>query len=172
MEGAAAVSEAPVPRPHPTPAQDAQRVSLSDNQAPLGELEDMIGQRLFGTAKKLCGGVQPRYGPSSQSMTRNHGMAPGAKPIPMQMLSLSSNHETPRSSTEDVTTLDIVKDLAQLVNIIMREKARLNPRLTRTVKQEPSKLHQKTLKDLHSADAAKADPRVLVHVLIGRRGFR
>lgn len=98
--------------------------------------------------------------------------------MPQGIRGASAQHER----AESALTVGMVKDLAQLVDILVRDKAKSNPGLTqeiedrikcvrRTIEREPGQLLEKTLQDLHSADAAKRDLRVLVRDFRGHREF-
>jgi hypothetical protein len=110
--------------------------------------------------------------------TQRTWLTPVPKTVPVRNQARQAHTPT----TDDVTALVMVKDLASLVGVLMREQAKsgfdwtpeVEDRLRciqRTVKREPGQLLDKVLQDLHSADAAKADLRSILHDLVGRRDF-
>jgi hypothetical protein len=91
----------------------------------------------------------------------------------------SSAREGPAPSAEEVTALDMVKDLGNLMAAFMREQkatsgltkeveSRLRV-IRRTHEEQPGELLEKLIGDLHSADAIHADMKKLVHALVGNR---
>jgi hypothetical protein len=87
--------------------------------------------------------------------------------------------EAPTPSAKEVTALDMVKDLGNLMAAFMQEQkatsgltkeveSRLRV-IQRTHEGQPGELLEKLIGDLHSADAIHADMRKLVHTLVGDR---
>jgi hypothetical protein len=109
-------------------------------------------------------------------------LVPKTVPVRDQGITLVQARQAHTPTTDDVTALVMVKDLASLMGVLMREQAKsgfdrtpeVEDRLKciqRTVKREPGQLLDKVLQYLHSADAAKADLRSILHDLVGRRDF-
>lgn len=83
-------------------------------------------------------------------------------------------------SADDVTALDMVKDLAELVGVLMREQVTFGFGMNKavesrlqvirhTIEREPSELMDKMLQDTLSADRSAGNMRQLVQKLIGRQ---
>ena len=106
----------------------------------------------------------------------------GLTQVQRQEPRLTATEREPTQTADDLTALARVKDLSQLVGVLMRGQAESAYGLTqevegrlkcieRTVEREPGQLLYKMLQDLHSADAANADLRSMLHDLVGRRQF-
>jgi hypothetical protein len=87
--------------------------------------------------------------------------------------------EVPAPSAEEITALDMVKDLGNLMAAFMQEQkatsgltkeveSRLRV-IRRTHEGQPGELLKNLMEDLHSADAIHADMKKFVHALVGNR---
>jgi hypothetical protein len=98
---------------------------------------------------------------------------------PLQKAGTSQVQEASAPSAEEVTALDMVKDIGSLMAVFMQEQKatsgltkEVERRLRiirRTVEQQPGELLEKLIGDLHSADSIHADMIKLVHDLVGHR---
>jgi hypothetical protein len=98
------------------------------------------------------------------------------------LAALACTQVTPLVTTEDGTVMDMVKNLNQLVAVLMREQVttglgisedaeRRLRSIQRIHEQDPGCFVGKLLEDLHSADLAKAEMRGLIQSLVGQREF-
>ncbi|OAK93394.1 hypothetical protein IQ06DRAFT_354371 [Phaeosphaeriaceae sp. SRC1lsM3a] len=81
-------------------------------------------------------------------------------------------------SADDITALEMVKDLAQLVGVLLREQVTFGfggktediehrlKGMRRTVEREPGGLFDNLLSEMYSNDRARTDMRVVLHTLL------
>jgi len=135
-------------------------------------------------AVRVRGPVQAEKTVPKQSRAAVKETAPvrnqGAPSVHAQQPPSAKDRSGSARTKDDLTALDMVQDLAQLVGVLMQGQAKSEYGLTqevqdrlkcirRTVEREPGQLLEKMLLDVHSADAAKADFRALLRDLVGRR---
>jgi hypothetical protein len=164
------------------PARPSQNRIQSKTQAPSPNSFPHHGRVSGAEPTYRDAAVPPRRLANNLAQETAMSTAGSTASGPKQNSAIVSVQHGPSSFAKVPTVINAVRDLAEIVAVLLRQQTQSTFGMTnevearlkcikRTVEREPGQLLAKLLQDLHSADAARTDMRDLVRDLVGRREF-